>query len=68
MLEVGHADSLGVKDDAISAWYWDPKVLEQFYDLLITRLHPLLEEDEDKFVDLVNDIINRRLGQVFEWL
>ena len=28
----------------------------------------MLEEDEDKFVDLVNDIINRRLGQVFEWL
>ena len=68
MLEVGHADSLGVKDDAIAAGYWDPKVLKQLYDLLITRLHPLLEEDEDKFIDLVNDIINRRLCQVFEWL
>ena len=43
MLEVRHADSLGVKDDAIAAGYWDPKVLEQLYDLLITRLHPLLE-------------------------
>jgi len=66
--EVGHLNRFCVQHYAVAPRNRNAKELKQLYDLLVRRLHFLLEEDQHEFVHLVDHLVNRRLCQVFERL
>ena len=68
MQKVWHLKHFLVEDDAVASRDRYLEILEELDDLLVRRLHLLLEKNEDQVVDPFDSQVDSCLVQVLEWL